>query len=273
MTLGARAATSVERHLRIAIERVGEHVADAEQVEQRRAVGVGRQRHPRPAPHRDERVPPARRQHRHEPVVPLVATERRRHGGVDVAARGSAPPARRRSPNAATSSAARACQSASTRQSSARFSSSFTTTRSGFERDDRRRGPGSSSRRPPPRPRAASQKRVIADRLDAERAQRLGRRRHQRDDSHGCAGHMRSSSCAFFASNSAALITPLSRRSASCCSCSGMFGPGAGAGAERPPGRRAQPGGSPAPSPRACGRGPPSAGRSPAARRRDGARG
>ena len=50
---------------------------------------------------------------------------------------------------------------------------------------------------------------------------------------------MRSSSCAFFASNSAAVITPRSRRSASCSSCSGtleLAGAGA-AGVERRGGR------------------------------------
>ena len=73
----------VERHVRIAIDGVREHVADPEQIEQRRAVRVGGERHPRPAPHRDERLVPARREHRRQPRVPRVGREAGRNGGAD----------------------------------------------------------------------------------------------------------------------------------------------------------------------------------------------
>ena len=177
---GARAATSASVTSGIALERVGEHVADPEHVEQRRAVGVARERHPRPAPHRDERVVPARREHRRQPRVPIVGAERRRHRRR----RAASASARTSPPTSCTDRGDIECTaspaSINAAASSQRFSSSFTTTRSGasstIARDvgmlgaaDRRHAGQLAEAR-------------ARDRSDAERDQRLARRRHQRDD-------------------------------------------------------------------------------------------
>ena len=82
---GARAATSRERDLGIPLVGVGEDVRDSDVREQRRAVGVGRERHPRSAPDRDERATPRPATRvRAEPRVPLV--ERRDGGSTPTAA-------------------------------------------------------------------------------------------------------------------------------------------------------------------------------------------
>ena len=249
-----------QRHLRVAHERVGEHVADAEQVEQRRAVGVGRQRHPRPPPHRDERVVPARCEHRRQPRVPLVGAERRRHGTPTRSAS-----ARTSAPTSCTERGDIECtvepgvdQRASRRPSG----SPRRSRRRGRARARRsRRHRGSWSRRPVANA-GCSQNRVHATGVDAEREQRLGRRRHERDDP-----RTRALTCARAAAPSSprtrpAVITPRSRSSASWLSCSGTLGWRGGAARRR--------GAAPAVhAARACARGPPSAGRAPAARRRD----
>ncbi len=107
-----------ERDLRVPQQRVGEDVADTEQVEERRSVGVGRQRHPRPAPHGDERVVPPRRQHRCDPVVPIVGTERFGDRQVETRRQGAylGPDVVR--PSAATSSGPRARRARRPRASS-----------------------------------------------------------------------------------------------------------------------------------------------------------
>jgi hypothetical protein len=73
--VGSERRDLVERDARIPIDRLGEHVADAEQVEQRRAVGIGGERHPRAPPHRDEGFVPTRREHARQPRVPRVGQE------------------------------------------------------------------------------------------------------------------------------------------------------------------------------------------------------
>ena len=60
-TSGRRAPHLVERHGRVPVGGVGEHVGDADRGEQRRAVGAAGQRHPRPLPDRHEGPQPGRR--------------------------------------------------------------------------------------------------------------------------------------------------------------------------------------------------------------------
>ena len=106
------------------------------------------------------------------------------------------------------------------------------------------------------------------DGRDAEREQRLGRRRDQRDDPHARRAHMRSSSCAFFASNSAARDVALVAQLGELLDLLGDR-------RSRPRPRRARrgrPSASAGPTRALAGVRPPSAGRSPAAPRRGGAR-